>query len=79
MTDFLNITLTETITLLDGKLHDLFVCNDILDQYVYDLQDNPENPTLLANRTSAAILSKNLLEGIDNFNITPINLIQKYK
>ena len=78
-TDIFNIILTKRITVLEGKLHDLFICNDVLDQYVYDLQDNPENPTLLANRTVTAILSKKALEGIYDVRITSINLIKNFK
>ena len=51
----------------------------MLDQYIYELQDYLENPTLLANKTAPAILSKKALEDIDDINITPINHIKKFK
>ena len=51
MTDVFNIILTKLIMILEGKLHDLFVYNDVLDQYIYNLQHDPKNPTLLAKKT----------------------------
>jgi len=79
MINVFNITPTETITILEGKLHDLFIWNDVLDQYVYDIHNKPENPILLANRTAVSILSKKALEDIDDVNITPINLVKNFK
>ena len=79
ITDIFNRIPTETISILEGKFHDLFVCNNVLDQYGYDLQYDRENPTLLSNKTAAAILSKKELEDTDDVVITHINLIKNFK
>jgi len=64
--------------MLEGKLHDLFVCNDVLDQF-NDMEDLPENITPLANKIAADILSKKVMEDINDIGINPTNLIKHFK
>jgi len=79
MTDVFNIILTKTITILEAKLHNIFVRNDILDQYINKLEDNPDNLVLLSNKTAAKVLFKKAIEDIDAIEINPISFIKHIK